>query len=263
MSSLDGTEIWRSIPPEEKLDLMSQAHAKGILAAFITLLLGGTIAVGLHLSWILWGSLVSSPLVFQFAAGKAWRGLRPKLVLEYLAARSAARRYAFSNKGKDLTVTMMFRGRLEQQFEEEKGQEALEAVLANNKEAAVWIALFGDSVVMMSEHPGGAKVELAQVLNDRLEVESRGGSGESDYSNGREVLLTLRDKRLDAERHYKVTSNHAAALVVFEKKLKSQIEALKKAAALIAVPQIEALPAETGGRDSGNDDMQIPVFDEY
>jgi hypothetical protein len=262
MESLDGTEIWRTIPPEEKLELMSQAHAKGIFVVLISLIIAGTIAVGLKLSWVLWGTLIASPFIFQFSAGKEWRGRRPRLVLEYLAARAAARRYAFSAKGKDLSVSMIFRGTLAEEFGEDKVQEALEAALENNREAAVWIALFGDSFVMMSEEIGGAKLQLAQVLNDRLSVDSKPGPSGKDYANGKELYLTVRSKR-ESERRYRVTSKHAAALVVFEKKLRMQMNSLKQAAAL-EIPQLEDEEIVEGeSRDTSGDDMQIPVLDEY
>ncbi|MBN8548726.1 MAG: hypothetical protein J0M12_05385 [Deltaproteobacteria bacterium] len=254
MADIDGTEIWRTIPPEEKLELMSQAHAKGIMAASCAILVGGTLAVGLHMPWMLWGSLITAPFVFQFTAGKAWRGLRPRLVLEYLAARAAARRYAFSNKGKDLTVNMIFRGKLTRQFSEEKVQEALEAAIENTKDAAVWIALFGDSVVMMSEDVGGARCQLAQVLNDKIDVESTPGPSGKDYANDKEVFITVRNKKME-EARYKLTSRHAAALIVFEKKIRSQMQALKAEKSL-EIPQLDAA--------SGDDnDMQIPSLDEY
>lgn len=257
MTSIDGTEIWRTIPPEEKLDLLSQAHGKGIFAGFILVLVGGTLSVGFKAPWILWGSLLASPLVFQFAAGKAWRGLRPRLVLEYLAARSAARRYAFSNRGKDLSVRMIFRGRLTREFDEDSMQEALEAAIENNSEAAVWVALFGDSVVMMSEEYGGAKLQLAQVLNDKLSVDTKPGPTGKDYAAGKEVILGVRGKDGD-ERKYRLTSKHPAALIVFEKKIKSQLESLKLVAPEAIIPQLDDADSS-----SSDDDLQIPVLDEY
>lgn len=263
MADLDGSEIWRTIPPEEKIELLSQAHAKGILSAGTAILVSSTLAVGLHIPWILWGGLITAPFVFQFSAGKAWRGLRPRLVLEYLAARAAARRYAFSNKGKDLTVSMIFRGVLSQEFGEEKVQEALEAALENTKEAAVWVALFGDSVVMMSEDAGGARCQLAQVLNNKLTVESKTGPSGKDYANDKEVFLTIRNKK-DEETRYKLRSRHAAALVVFEKKLQAQMKAAK-AGAPLEIPELDPSLADDSDSSisSGGDDMEIPTLDEY
>src|SRR5262245_17453106 len=137
MDRIDNSEAWRQIPPEEKFALMSRAHGSGILACGITIILGCTLAVGLHMPWLMWGSMIASPLIFQFAAGKAWRDLRPKIMLEYLAARSAARRYAYTADSKDLTVSLIFRGHAEEMFEKDAIQDALEAIIANNKSAEV------------------------------------------------------------------------------------------------------------------------------
>ncbi|MBX7143383.1 MAG: hypothetical protein K1X79_02950 [Oligoflexia bacterium] len=230
MLNIDSSEIWRTIPPEEKIDLLNRAHSKGIFAASLTILICSTIAVSLKLSWFMWGAFLTSPLIFQFAAGKAWRDLRPRLVLEYLAARSAARRYAFANKSKDLALTMMFRGDFEEVYEDGDPQAALEAAIAGNNQSASWIALFTDAVVVMSEHPGGARCQLASILNDRLEVEGV-GKGDSDYSRSREVIITLlpkKDSGLKSGRRFRIRSQHPAALVVFEKRLKSDLEASKQ-----------------------------------
>ena len=68
---LDHDEAWRQIPPEEKLDIIEAAQAKGLLAAVISCVIGGTMAVALEQVWFLWSALLASPLVYQFAAGKA------------------------------------------------------------------------------------------------------------------------------------------------------------------------------------------------
>lgn len=248
MLNIDSSEIWRSIPPEEKIDLINRSHSKGIFAASITIMICSTVALGLKLSWVMWGAFLCSPLIFQFAAGKAWRDLRPRLVLEYLAARSAARRYAFANKSKDLTLTLLFRGNFSEEYEEGDSLAALEAAIESNRQGGAWIALFTDAIVVMSEHPGGARCRLASVLNDRVEVEGR-GKGESEYSNSREVIITLlpkKDSGLEGGRKFKITSHHPAALVVFEKKLKADLETSKRLQLTqLASPELPA-PADDG-----------------
>jgi len=228
-------DIWRVIPPEEKLDAMSRAHAAGVFACLIGLIITGTMAVSLKLSWLFWGCLVAVPFIFQFAAGKAWRGLRPRIMLEYLAARSAARRYAFTHNAKDLSLVMMFRGHLETEFGEDEIQEQLEASVESNLEAAVWIALFNDAVVMISERVGGARCNYAHIVNDKLNVQGSSDEGKSAYSSNRQVRLVKSDTRGMGAKRCKITSKHPAALVVFEKKLQALIAAsVKGEAALIA-----------------------------
>ncbi len=252
MNSIDGTEIWRTIPPEEKIAGMNKAHARGILAAAVTIMICGTISVGLRLSWILWGSLIAAPFVFQFAAGKAWRDLRPRLILEYLAARSAARRYAFAAKSKDLTLSLIFRGNMELQFESEAVQEAIEAAISKNEETLSWIALFTDAVVVMEEHPGGARLAFAAVTNDRLslkvnEIESgRSGPGE------KELILSYTPKPGSNERarKFKLKSPYPAALTVFEKRLQQTLAKAAEAAAALPPPEFKEPPPSDEDYDS-------------
>lgn len=237
-------DIWRMIPPEEKFALLARAQSKGVLASSVAIIVGCTIAVALQMSWVMWAVIICSPFVFQFAAGKAWRTLRPKAMLEYLAARSASRRYAFTAKAKDLTPTVMLKGKLEEIFENEKLQEALEAMVANTKEAEVWVTLFGDAVTMISERYGGADLKFAALLDDKLQVSSRSSDGR-DYSSEKELILTVSNKRGE-DRRYKLTSQFPAALVVFEKKLLAQ-----KASYLPAFEEqnTAALPEQTAGVD--------------
>jgi hypothetical protein len=243
---IESTEIWRQIPPEEKFELMSRAHAKGVTAAVITIIICSTIAVGLQLGWVMWASFAICPFVFQFAAGKEWRGLRPRIMLEYLAARSAARRYAFTANGKDLSLSFMFRGHFERLFDEDRAQEALEAAIEKTKEAEVWVALFADSIILMSEQPGGARLEFSSLLSpDRIQVTAN-SSDNKDYSSYKELVLASLHK--NDRRKVKLTSKYPAALIVFEKKLKTLIEAQKGLAVKDAA---EALALEAG-EDSEN-----------
>lgn len=212
-------EIWRIVPPEEKFELMAKAQSKGVLASAIFIIIACTLSVGFKASWIMWTSFILSPFIFQFSAGKAWRTLRPKTLLEYLAARSASRRYAFAARSKDLTPKMIFKGVLEELYEHEQIQEAMEAMIQNTKEVEVWITLFGDSVTMIAERFGGAEAQLAAVIDDKLEITSK-NSGEDDYRTGKELLVRWKQKD-KATKSYKLTSKYPAALVVFEKLVKS------------------------------------------
>ncbi|NDC37111.1 MAG: hypothetical protein EBZ48_03555 [Proteobacteria bacterium] len=238
--SIDGKELWRQVPPEEKLELLSRAHTIGVMAMLAFIVAGATLAVGLRHEWFLWGPLIASPLIFQAAAGRTWRAVRPRVMLEYLAARSAARRFAFTAKSKDLSLKLMFRGYISEVFEEDQVQEKLEAAIASTKEAAVWVALFGDAVVVMSERRGGATADFAQPLTDRLEVEVRNpDSAKSDYTAGKEVILSYHS-RLLGHRKIRITSKYPAAMVVFEKALGQQMKHAQKqraeADAIVALP---------------------------
>lgn len=239
--AIDGKELWRQVPPEEKLELLSKAHTAGVISMLGLILCGATLAVGLRQEWFLWGPLIASPLVFQVAAGRKWREVRPRVMLEYLAARSAARRFAFTAKAKDLSLKLMFRGYVSEVFDDDAVQEKLEASISANKESAVWIALFGDAVVLISERAGGATAEFAQPLTEKLGVQVRNPeSAKSAYTAGKEVILSYHS-RLLGHRRIRVTSRYPAAMVVFEKGIAQQMkEAQKRRAdeeAIVALPE--------------------------
>lgn len=250
-SGLESSDLWRQIPPEEKFDIMARAHACGITWAVVTIIVASTMAIGLQLNWMLWASFVTAPMIFQFAAGKAWRDIKPCIMLEYLAARSAARRYAYTSKAESLDIELIFRGRIERLFDQENIQEALDAKIENRTESEVWIVLFNDAVVMMSEQPGGAVAEFAHLVNDRMILEASALDGKGDYSSNREVVLgAQKDRRAPLER-VRLTSRHSAALVVFERKLKVLLEAAKTARALLEEPAAEPIEEEETSSRSG------------
>ena len=218
-------DIWQVVPPEEKLELMARAQAAGVVACIIAVIIASTIAVSLKLNWILWGGLMACPFIFQFSAGKKWRDIRPRTMLEYLAARSASRRYAFMTHSKNLGLQLLFKGKISRKFDQDQVLEALEAVVNKTDDIDVWVALFNDTVVMISEQAGGAKVEFAHLINERLGLSSTGPKDtKSDYSSGRALNLTSMDKKGGDSQSWILTSRYPAALIVFEKKLRSLLE---------------------------------------
>lgn len=216
MRKFDNSEAWRVIPPEEKLELLARAQASGVFTAFLFIFVASTLAVALKVSGLLWASLLISPLVYQYASGKAWRGLRPRLILEYLAARSAARRYAFMANAKDLSPLLIFKGFMEELGEsEDKTEELLFAAKPQISDNEVWISLFEDAIVVMEEHPGGARLRFGRLLEEELSITSP-QTGEDDYTTDKEVFLTYTSKTQE-EKRVRLTSPFPAALVVFEK----------------------------------------------
>lgn len=234
-------EIWRQVPPEEKLQLIASAQSKGVLAALTVIVIAGTLAVGFKWVWIFWGSFAFSPIIFQAVSSKAWRALRPKSMLEYLAARSAARRYAFTSKSKELDLVMLFKGHMEEEFSNEQLNEALEATIANTKEAEVWIALFRDAVVLMCERAGGAQLKFGEIIGDKFTLQSSGASDKA-YTSNKEVVLSIADKA--GMRRVKLTSQFPAALIVFEKKFLQLKEELRRKKQELPPPIAELPPVE-------------------
>lgn len=245
MDTTDANEFWRIIPPEEKLELLSKSHARGIVSAITAIIVGSTLAVGFKWDWFLWGSMLISPLIFQFASGKEWRKVKPQAILKYLAARSAARRYAFAAQSKDLSAVFMFRGYLERLHNRQDVSDEIESIVEGVGEVEVWITLFRDCIIMMSERPGGAELKFGYLINEKMTISGRSPDGDGDYSNNREVFIAVQEKK-NEEKRFKITSKFPAALVVFEKKaLEQQRELLRKfPAAEILDDDLPPLPME-------------------
>ena len=239
MMAIDAKELWRQIAPEEKIELMSKAHAKGVMTAMIVIVVMCTLAVGLHQPWMVWSSLIISPLIFQMAAGQAWRVVKPRTMLEHLAVRSAARRYAFSHKAQDLGLVTVFRGELQEKFDNNNLEEALEAMevaVETNSESSVWIALFNDAVIAITERRGGAELKMGHLINKKLAVSSNSPSGK-EYAPGHQVLISYEDNA-GKERSYIITSRYTGALIVFEKKLRNLL-AIEANKAELPIPGLE------------------------
>ncbi|MCB0352139.1 MAG: hypothetical protein KDD64_01405 [Bdellovibrionales bacterium] len=222
---LDDRETWRIVPPEEKLVIMAKAHASGTAAVAALLLVAGTLAVGFQQMMVFWIALLSSPIIFQFSASRKWKYLRPKAMLEYLAARSAARRYAFAVKATDLTLSVIFRGSMEIVYEQNDAEgilSALDAAISNNAQTEVWISLFDDALIMMSEQRGGAQLEFGHVINDRLSIELDPST--ADLPGPERAYILGLDQRSLGMYRVRLRSPYPAALSVFYQRLQQLIQ---------------------------------------
>lgn len=211
MREINSDEAWRFIPPEEKFEIMAKAHSKGVAAATMCAVIGATCAAALQAPWFLWITLVGAPFIFQFASGKAWRSLKPAITLRYLAARSVARRYAFSAQAEDLAPRLLFRGTLEPLMTAEEKEADAQVI---TKQTEVWIALFSDTVIILSEKEGGAALELSHPINALMTVDTV--KDEDGHIN--ELVFNVSDKK--ATRSFHIINSFPAAMVVFEKEYK-------------------------------------------
>lgn len=231
MKAINDTDAWRTIPPEVKLELMNRSHARGIAAAAGMILLAASVAIGLQMPWIFWGSFFLSPVIFQIISGKAWRRVKPQTVLRYLAARSAARRYAFTANANDLQLHLIMEGKLERIYNPDEEAEIYDSEsIPDIKPKDVWIVVFADVVVMLEERRGGARVAFISLLDENLNISSDSPDGE-EYSRNKAILLSLHIKSSDSQIRYRVTSKYPGALIVCEKKmleLKKRLAELKE-----------------------------------
>jgi hypothetical protein len=214
-------DIWRKVPPEEKLELMARAQSKGVGASLVILIITATVAVGLRLPWVFWAAFATVPFAFQFASARAWRDIKPRTVLEYLAARSAARRYAYGAQAADLTVDLMFKGRLGRDFSSLGESAELDARLEDRDAVNVWVSLFPDTIVMISERAGGAKLEMVYSTIERLAVTAEGFDDSSPEQ--RRLVFDVEPRKGERERWF-LTSPYPAALLVCERKIKRAME---------------------------------------
>jgi hypothetical protein len=211
VDAINHQEFWGRIPPEEKLLILHQAQAGGAMSAAVLVLAASGIAIGFQSPWIFWGSLIISPVVYKTISKGRFNKYRSNLMLLYLAARAAVRRYAYKYNAADLNVLLLFRGMLVKGTETSPYNEREEVA----SPLEVWIALFHDTIVVIGEAVGGARLYLAHNLEPGLTVHGQSPEGEGDYSRSR--VVTLRSERYAS--FYRLTSDTPGALVVFEKKL--------------------------------------------
>jgi len=216
VEAINHQEFWGKIPPEEKLLILHQAQAGGTTMALLIVLAASGIAIGFHTPWVFWGSLIISPVVYKTIAKGRFNKYKSNLMLRYLAARSAARRYAYRYGAVDMTLILLFRGVVVISAGTSSQDESDDA----SRPLAVWIALFRDTIIVIGEGNGGARLYLAQNLERGLAIEGSSPDGEGEYSQSR--VVTLRSERFASS--YRLTSNTPGALVVFEKKVRALMQ---------------------------------------
>jgi hypothetical protein len=222
MDVLNADELWRKIPPEEKLNLMSRSHSDGIVCSFFFILIAATFAISYQKIELFWGSFVFCPIIFQFFSNRRWKQVRPEAMIRYLAARSAARRFAYGLKANDLTLKLIFRGKVEKIYDEKNVLEQIEATRSAGKVVDVWVALFNDCLVCISERHGGAQLQFGALLNDKFSFSELEDS-QTLSANSKMLELEFIDKRLGTKRA-KLSSSFPAAMSVLEQSLQKTLK---------------------------------------
>jgi hypothetical protein len=216
-------DVWQKIPPEEKLQLLAKAQSTGISTVFVLLMFTASIAVGFKSPWTFWGSFFAVPFVFQMAAAKAWRLVKPKAIVEYTAARATASIYANQVDGHNLNPTIVFKGSLERAVQEDADLSSDTFVEEEEPRGAVpvWVTLFPDSLVMFSESPYGSRKEFACSIFDDLSVSSE---GMDDVTSTDKRLIVSLKSQAGEESQWTLRSDYPASLVACERKLHGAIE---------------------------------------
>jgi hypothetical protein len=217
-------DIWQKIPPEEKSAIVSRAQSTAISAILVLLMFGWAMAIGMREQWYFWGTFLIIPFAFQIATSKAWHSLKPKLIIEYTAARATACFYAQQANGQKLLPTLQFKGFLERQLSDNQPTESdLSEEMLDRQPGPipVWVTLFPDSLVIFSETPFGSHKEFAHSISEDISVGSE--ATEEEFGEPRRVSISVRDEA-GAERRWILTSTHATQLTACERKLQQSIE---------------------------------------
>lgn len=232
---------WQSVSLEERLELISRAHANGIVAMVCCVLLMGGIAYGFDEIWILAAGVAGSLFVFPLFSSYSWRREKPALILAYLAVRTVARRYAYGYDMPDIDIIFIYRARMKEVFsskEEElfaRQRERLDYDSVTTEHKDVWVVLLRGGIVILSEKDGGARLEFLTFINhDTVIRKPTNAEGIQDEkalviegvlnSKGRAVVLTSRY----AGAHY-VFERRLGALIVEQKMNHQTLEKLRTA----------------------------------
>lgn len=217
---------WQSVSLEERLELISRAHATGVLASVTCVLLLGSIAYGFDKIWILAAGAAGALFVFPLFSSYSWRREKPALILAYLACRAVARRYAYGYSMPDIDIVFIYRAQMKEVFrskEEEmlfrqRQKTDLDTGIVDFKD--VWIVLFRGGLVVMSEKTGGAKLEFLTYLTHETVV--REPTAKEEPPDDRAMIIE--GVGAAKGRMVMVTSRYPAAHYVFEKRLDALLE---------------------------------------
>ncbi len=199
-------DAWNTVALEERLDLLSRAHAHGIMAGLASFFLLGSIAYGFDQIYILLGGFLAAFFLVPMFTSYSWRRGKPALILAYLAARTVSRRYAYGHNLSDLDIVLIYRGVMREIFANREDEELTRQRQSVDFDSAgadddkpVWICLLRGAVVILSERTGGAKLEFIAPVTNELGIDKADrNEGFSDnaimlegvqMSKGRKIIL--------------------------------------------------------------------------
>lgn len=220
-SNLSIDEVWNTVALEERLELISKAHAQGAIASVVFMIYMGAVAYGFDLIWLLAVAAFGAMLVFSLFSGYVWRTGKPQLILSYLAVRSVARRYAYGYGISDLDVILIYRGQMREIFEEGglEGQAQIvdfDSTTVGDRD--VWICLLRGAVMILSERAGGAKLDFVAQVSEEIECRKP-----TNKEGGTDRSLVVMGAGISRGRKIILQSRYPGAMYVFEKQLSGLI----------------------------------------
>jgi hypothetical protein len=221
-------DAWNSVALEERIELIARSQAFGLACAMACLLAIGSMAYGLDQPLLLFGAVLGAITIGPVFSSRHWRKNKPATIMEYLAVRSIARRYAVGFNIREVDIVLIFKGTIkellsQQELEQIAETQAFSQEIPSDAKIPVWICLFRGGVVVLSEHIGGAKLECVSVFGPDMSYRDPGpADGASDNAI---VLGGIGDGR---SRTLLLDSKYRAALYVFKRRaLKLNDEVVK------------------------------------
>jgi hypothetical protein len=214
-------DIWGRIPPEERLEVLADAQAKGVQAALLLLLMAFSVALGFKRPWIFFSSLLLAPFAFQIMSSKAWNMAKARPLLEYAAARATARLFALNAGARSVEPALMFRAELQPSVAGDDFDITDEELLEKPTAKPVWVSLFADTIVIAAEGPKGARLELAHSLFANFSITAEGFE-EGDESGSKRLSIEV-ESRPGTVSRWTLDSRHPATLLACERRAKAYI----------------------------------------
>lgn len=216
-------QIWQKMPDEERVLMLAQAKASGIEACAIFSMLAAAVSLSLHIPWMLIAAACCLPLMYQVMSRRAWMHIKPITVVQYFLASISTQFFAESLRSKNPSLKLIFRGLLHPVPLEGKNSDSEDGELEHAESIPtskdVWVSLFPDSLVMISEGESGADLIFGHsTLHDfEVEVDSPEDARGSRLAT-RLLIQTSKDNQVTSR--WILTSPHTETLLACERSIR-------------------------------------------
>ena len=107
-------DAWNSVALEERIELIARSQAFGLACGLACLLAIGAMAYGFDQPWLLLGGALGATTIGPIFSSRHWRRYKPATIMEYLAVRSIARRYAVGFNIREVDIVLIFKGTMKE-----------------------------------------------------------------------------------------------------------------------------------------------------
>lgn len=224
---MDNTQLsidnaWQGVALEERIELISRVRAQGTVMTLLFVVYAASVAYGFDRINLLWLSVALALIMMPLSANRHWGKEKAALLLQYLAARSVARRYAAGLKMGDITPVLFIRGRLHDINEDGTVNTTIEG-----SEPLNWFCLLRSTLIVLTEARGGAKLSYALVINSETKAQLH-REDDPRKSGILHITSVLRGSATDIA----VSSPYPAALLALQMKMQQLSSERKKSSAI-------------------------------